>query len=284
MPLIQVNNLAVQFSKRKVLKNINLTVEEGSVTAIVGPSGSGKTTLLRTLNLLQTPSEGSVEVAGVQVEANKLNKAVTRQIRAQSTMVFQQFNLFKNLTALENVMSPLIYNKVATFDEAKAQALKVLRDFDLEKIADQYPVTLSGGQQQRVSIARAIVSKPKVVLFDEPTSALDPEMVSGVLNAIAKLAKQHITMVIVTHEIEFARQIADQAIFVEDGEILAQGPANEILSSTGSGRIADFVNSLENRGQPETANVVEGHKPTNQHRFKVISNRQSVATGIQANQ
>lgn len=247
MSLIQISNLAVQFSQRKVLKNVNLSLEEGSVTAIVGPSGSGKTTLLRTLNLLQTPSEGTVTVAGVTVAAKHISKADVRKIRNQSTMVFQQFNLFKNLTALENVMSPLLYNKLAGFDEAKSKALEVLRDFGLEQIGDQYPVTLSGGQQQRVSIARAIVAKPKVVLFDEPTSALDPEMVSGVLTTIAKLAQQHITMVIVTHEIEFARQIADQAIFVENGEVLAQGPANEILATDGTGRIADFVNSLEKR-------------------------------------
>lgn len=247
MSLIQISNLAVQFSQHKVLKNIDLTFEEGSVTAIVGPSGSGKTTLLRTLNLLQSPSEGTVTVAGITVDAKHISKADVHKIRSQSTMVFQQFNLFKNLTALENVMSPLIYNKLAGFDEAKATALKVLSDFGLESIADQYPVTLSGGQSQRVSIARAIVAKPKVVLFDEPTSALDPEMVSDVLTTIAQLAQQHITMVIVTHEIEFARQIADNAVFVENGEVLAQGPAKEILSTKGTGRIADFVNSLENR-------------------------------------
>ncbi|MFC6254083.1 amino acid ABC transporter ATP-binding protein [Secundilactobacillus hailunensis] len=247
MSLIQVSNLAVQFSRRKVLKNINLTLEKGSVTAIVGPSGSGKTTLLRTMNLLQLPSEGTVTVAGVTVDAKHISKTDVHKIRNQSTMVFQQFNLFKNMTALENVMSPLIYNKLAGFDEVKSTALGVLRNFGLESIADQYPVTLSGGQSQRVSIARAIVAKPKVVLFDEPTSALDPEMVSDVLTTIAQLAQQHITMVIVTHEIEFARQIADNVIFVENGEILAQGPANQILSTDGTGRIADFVNSLEKR-------------------------------------
>ncbi|MFT8360031.1 amino acid ABC transporter ATP-binding protein [Liquorilactobacillus satsumensis] len=253
MPLIKVKNLAVQFGKKKVLNNINLEIPEGSVTAIVGPSGSGKTTLLRTLNLLQLPSDGSIAIDDAQIDAQHIERAKIKQIRTKSTMVFQQFNLFKNLTALENVMSPLVYNKKTKLNEARKTALAVLKDFGLEKIAAQYPVTLSGGQQQRVSIARAIVAKPKVVLFDEPTSALDPELVAGVLNAIAKLAEQDITMVIVTHEIEFARQIADQAIFVEDGEIVDQGVAKELLSTQGNGRIANFVNSLVNRGQIEVA-------------------------------
>lgn len=217
------------------------------MTAIVGPSGSGKTTLLRTLNLLQLPTSGEIEVDGVKAQSQKISSKKIQAIRHKSTMVFQQFNLFKNLTALENVMSPLVYNKVTGFDEAKDTATKILREFGLEQIADQYPVTLSGGQQQRVSIARALAVKPKVILFDEPTSALDPEMVADVLNAIARLAAQDITMVIVTHEIEFARQIADQAVFVEDGEIRAAGDAKEILATGGTGRIADFVNSLENR-------------------------------------
>lgn len=243
----------MQFGKKKVLNNINLEIPEGSVTAIVGPSGSGKTTLLRTLNLLQLPSDGSIAIDDAQIDAQHIERAKIKQIRTKSTMVFQQFNLFKNLTALENVMSPLVYNKKTKLNEARKTALAVLKDFGLEKIAAQYPVTLSGGQQQRVSIARAIVAKPKVVLFDEPTSALDPELVAGVLNAIAKLAEQDITMVIVTHEIEFARQIADQAIFVEDGEIVDQGVAKELLSTQGNGRIANFVNSLVNRGQIEVA-------------------------------
>ncbi|KRL97089.1 abc-type polar amino acid transport system, atpase component [Liquorilactobacillus satsumensis DSM 16230 = JCM 12392] len=243
----------MQFGKKKVLNNINLEIPEGSVTAIVGPSGSGKTTLLRTLNLLQLPSDGSIAIDDAQIDAQHIERAKIKQIRTKSTMVFQQFNLFKNLTALENVMSPLVYNKKTKLNEARKTALAVLKDFGLEKIAAQYPVTLSGGQQQRVSIARAIVAKPKVVLFDEPTSALDPELVAGVLNAIAKLAEQDITMVIVTHEIEFARQIADQAIFVEDGEIVDQGVAKELLSTQGNGRIANFVNSLVNQGQIEVA-------------------------------
>lgn len=251
MTLIQVKNLSVKIGHKQVLRNIDLDIPEGSVTAIVGPSGSGKTTLLRTMNLLQVPSEGTIEVDGVLAKANHISKDSTRKIRDKSTMVFQQFNLFKNLTALGNVMSPLIYNKIAKFDEAEKIAQQTLANLGLEQIADQYPVTLSGGQQQRVSIARALVSKPKVVLFDEPTSALDPELVASVLNTIATLALQNITMVIVTHEIEFARQIANQAIFVEDGAIVAQGDAKTLLSAEGDGRVSAFVNSLDNRAHIE---------------------------------
>ncbi len=242
-----MKNLSVRFGNNQVLKNINLEVPEGSVTVIVGPSGSGKTTLLRTLNLLQLPSTGEVEVDRVLAKAGKISKATIKKLRQKSTMVFQQFNLFKNLTVLENVMSPLVYNKLAKFDDARQLALKTLTEFGLDKIAKQYPVTLSGGQQQRVSIARALIGKPKVILFDEPTSALDPEMVASVLNTIATLASEDITMVIVTHEIEFARQVADQAVFVEGGSVVDQGPAKTLLSPTRSDRIAAFVNSLENR-------------------------------------
>ncbi|MCV3762753.1 ATP-binding cassette domain-containing protein [Companilactobacillus farciminis] len=247
MTFIKVKNLSVKFGNKPVLKKINLTIPEGSVTAIVGPSGSGKTTLLRTLNLLELPTTGEIDIDGIKAKSKDITKKKIKDIRRKSTMVFQQFNLFKNLTALENVMSPLIYNKIASFDEAKEIALSILKKFDLKQIKDQYPATLSGGQQQRISIARALAVKPKVILFDEPTSALDPEMVADVLNVIAELASQNITMVIVTHEIEFARQIADQAVFVENGEIIASGLAKEVLSSEGKGRITDFVNSLENR-------------------------------------
>lgn len=215
------------------------------MTAFVGPSGSGKTTLLRTLNLLQEPSEGSVEVNGSVAEAGKINKRVIEQVRQNSAMVFQQFNLFKNKTALDNVAAPLILNGQLPKDQARQRAQEVLEQVGLGKVAHQYPVTLSGGQQQRVSIARAIAVKPKVILLDEPTSALDPELVESVLQTIAALAREHVTMVLVTHEMEFARQIADQAVFVEDGEILDRGPAKELLSGDKPGRISAFVNSLE---------------------------------------
>lgn len=245
MSLIKVKNLSVNIGQKPVLKQINLEVEEGTVTAFVGPSGSGKTTLLRTLNLLQEPSEGSVEVNGSVVEAGHISKQVIAQVRQNSAMVFQQFNLFKNKTALENVAAPLILNGQLPKAAARQRAQEVLEQVGLGQVAHQYPVTLSGGQQQRVSIARAIAVRTKVILLDEPTSALDPELVESVLQTIAALAREHITMVLVTHEMEFARQIADQAVFIEDGEILDQGPAKELLSGDQPGRISTFVNSLE---------------------------------------
>lgn len=226
------------------MKHINLSVEEGTVTAFVGPSGSGKTTLLRTLNLLQLPNTGRLSVAGMTVTADHITKKKIQAIRQNSAMVFQQFNLFKNMTVKQNVAAPLVLTGEATKKQAEVRALKVLEEVGLSNVIDQYPITLSGGQQQRVSIARAIVGKPKVILLDEPTSALDPELVESVLNTIAALAKQHITMVLVTHEMAFARQIADQAVFIENGQVVDQGPANQLLAGSDKGRISSFVNSL----------------------------------------
>ncbi|MFT8394187.1 MAG: ATP-binding cassette domain-containing protein [Liquorilactobacillus ghanensis] len=241
-----MKNLAVEIGHKKILDNISFNIEKGTVTAFVGPSGSGKTTLLRTLNLLQFPTNGSVKIGDTIANSENISKKIVKQLRKNSAMVFQQFNLFKNLTTLENVANPLIYNNLATKKEAAKEALNVLKKVGLEKVADQYPVTLSGGQQQRVSIARAVAMKPKVILLDEPTSALDPELVESVLQTIAELAKKHITMVLVTHEMEFARQIADEAVFVEEGQILAKGPAKKLLSGkTSSPRIDSFINSLK---------------------------------------
>jgi len=234
----------VNIGQKQVLKHINLSAEEGSVTALVGPSGSGKTTLLRTLNLLQLPSEGSVTVGDITANAGQCHPKIIRDLRQNSAMVFQQFNLFKNMTVKDNVAKPLIFNGIATRKEAEKIALNVLNQVDLSGVVDQYPVTLSGGQQQRVSIARAIAIHPRVILLDEPTSALDPELVESVLQTIANLASKHVTMILVTHEMEFARQIADQAVFIENGEILDQGPAKNLLSGTRPGRISLFVNSL----------------------------------------
>lgn len=214
------------------------------MTAFVGPSGSGKTTLLRTLNLLQQPSSGSVTINGVTAEAGQINKKKIQDLRQNSAMVFQQFNLFKNLTVRQNVSSPLLFNKILSQKEALERAEEVIDSVGLSSVIDQYPITLSGGQQQRVSIARAIAVKPKVILLDEPTSALDPELVESVLRTIADLARQHITMVLVTHEMEFAKQIADNVVFIENGEVIKQGTANEILSGAGNDRISSFVNSL----------------------------------------
>ncbi|MGB2563010.1 amino acid ABC transporter ATP-binding protein [Leuconostoc mesenteroides] len=244
MALIEVNNLSVEIKKKKILQGINFSVEKGEVTVLVGPSGSGKTTLLRTLNLLQEPSQGTIKIGGTSIDGRKINKKSTRSLRSESTMVFQQFNLFKNMTVIENVMAPLLLNKLAKWDEAHDIAASVLSEVGLVAFQDKYPSSLSGGQQQRVSIARAIAAKPSVVLLDEPTSALDPELVGSVLKTILALAKQHITMVIVTHEMEFARLIGNQIIFLENGQIVHKGSPDQVLSSNGPKRLNDFVNSV----------------------------------------
>ena len=255
MTLISLKKLDVTIGKKQILKNIDLEVEEGSVTVFIGPSGSGKTTLLRTINLLQKPSQGILRISNTEVDTSKLSKNAIREIRQYSTMVFQSFNLFKNFTVLENVYRPLILNGKYSKTESKEIALQALKDVGLEKFASQYPATLSGGQQQRVAIARAVAFHPEVILFDEPTSSLDPEMVESVLQVIANLAKKNITMILVTHEMEFARKIADKAVFIENGEILTQGDAKILLSNEGShDRVRSFVNSLY-RGAPESAEL-----------------------------
>lgn len=255
MTLISLKNLDVTIGKKQILKNIDLEVEKGSVTVFIGPSGSGKTTLLRTINLLQKPSQGILRISNTEVDTSKLSKNAIREIRQYSTMIFQSFNLFKNFTVLENVYRPLILNGKYSKSEAKEIALQALKDVGLEKFASQYPATLSGSQQQRVAIARAVAFHPEVILFDEPTSSLDPEMVESVLQVIVNLAKKNITMILVTHEMEFARKIADKAVFIEDGEILTQGDAKILLSNEGShDRVRSFVNSLY-RGTPESAEL-----------------------------
>lgn len=255
MTLISLKNLDVTIGKKQILKNIDLEVEKGSVTVFIGPSGSGKTTLLRTINLLQKPSQGILRISNTEVDTSKLSKNAIREIRQYSTMIFQSFNLFKNFTVLENVYRPLILNGKYSKSEAKEIALQALKDVGLEKFASQYPATLSGGQQQQVAIARAVAFHPEVILFDEPTSSLDPEMVESVLQVIVNLAKKNITMILVTHEMEFARKIADKAVFIENGEILTQGDAKILLSNEGShDRVRSFVNSLY-RGTPESAEL-----------------------------
>lgn len=255
MTLISLKNLDVTIGNKQILKNIDLEFEKGSVTVFIGPSGSGKTTLLRTINLLQKPSQGILRISNTEVDTSKLSKNAIREIRQYSTMIFQSFNLFKNFTVLENVYRPLILNGKYSKSEAKEIALQALKDVGLEKFASQYPATLSGGQQQRVAIARAVAFHPEVILFDEPTSSLDPEMIESVLQVIVNLAKKNITMILVTHEMEFARKIADKAVFIENGEILTQGDAKILLSNEGShDRVRSFVNSLY-RGTPESAEL-----------------------------
>ena len=205
--MISVEKLTKSFGKNTVLDNIDLSIQEGEVVTIIGPSGSGKSTLLRCLNLLEKPDNGIIKIAETELDVKHHSKKEELALRNQSAMVFQSYNLFKNKTALENItLAPLVNQKLN-----KAEA------------------TLSGGQQQRIAIARALAVKPKVLLFDEPTSALDPERVNEVLQVIQQLAKQKITMVIVTHEMDFAKHVADRIIFMADGHIVEQGPAKQVI-------------------------------------------------------
>lgn len=253
MSLIEMKDIEVTIGNNRVLKNINLKLESGTVTAFVGPSGSGKTTLLRTINLLQKPQKGLLKVDNKSVDTSSLSKNDIKEIRSHSTMVFQHFNLFKNFTVLQNVSNPLVLSGKHSKTEADALAYESLAKVGLSDFIHRYPATLSGGQQQRVAIARAIAFKPEIILFDEPTSSLDPEMVESVLQVIAKLAQENISMVLVTHEMEFARKIADEVVFIENGEILTKGSANLLLSNDSThDRVKAFVNSLY-RGAQESA-------------------------------
>lgn len=239
--MIKVEQLSKSFGKNAVLKKVDLHIQEGEVVAIIGPSGSGKSTLLRCLNLLEKPDSGRIHIADVSLDTAKYSHREEIALRHQSAMVFQSYNLFKNKTALENItLSPVVaqgLNKA----EAEQLGLALLKQVGLEQQAHQYPVTLSGGQQQRVAIARALAVKPKVLLFDEPTSALDPERVNEVLQVIQQLAKQKITMVIVTHEMEFAKNVADKVIFMADGHIVEQGEAKQVIDNPQQEQTKRFV-------------------------------------------
>ena len=227
--MISVEKLTKSFGKNIVLDNIDLSIQEGEVVAIIGPSGSGKSTLLRCLNLLEKPDNGIIKIAETELDVKQHSKKEELALRNQSAMVFQSYNLFKNKTALENITLAPLVNQKLNKAEATDLGLSLLKQVGLSEQANQYPVTLSGGQQQRIAIARALAVKPKVLLFDEPTSALDPERVNEVLQVIQQLAKQKITMVIVTHEMDFAKHVADRIIFMADGHIVEQGLAKQVI-------------------------------------------------------
>ena len=230
--MISVSHLSKRFGNNEVLKEINLNIKEGEVVAIIGPSGSGKSTLLRCLNLLEKPNTGTIRIDKVILNSEHYNHKQETNLRKQSAMVFQHYNLFRNKTALENITYPLIVAQKMKKSEAQQYGISLLERVGMLAYADQYPVTLSGGQQQRVAIARALAVRPKVLLFDEPTSALDPERVHEVLQVMLKLAKEKITMLIVTHEMEFAKYVADRIIFMANGIIVEEGQAKSLIDNT----------------------------------------------------
>ncbi|MBB6040490.1 putative amino-acid transport system ATP-binding protein [Oribacterium sinus] len=240
--LIEIEHLSKSFpGGTEVLKDISLEIHKGDIVAIIGPSGTGKSTLLRCLNYLTVPSEGKIRIGECTVDVKSHTKEEVYALRRKSSMVFQQFNLFKNKTALENVMEAL--TKVQKMPKAEAEEISkhLLEQVGMGDRMDFYPSKLSGGQQQRVGIARALAVNPEVILFDEPTSALDPEWVKEVLATIQEVAKEGRTMLIVTHEISFARQVANRILFMEEGKIQVDAPPEEFFSDTKQERLQQFL-------------------------------------------
>ena len=238
---VKVVNLIKNFGDLEVLKGIDLEIEEGEVVCLIGPSGSGKSTVLRCLNRLEVASGCTIEVDGFEITDKKID---INKVRENIGMVFQQFNLFSNKTVKGNIMFAPVELKKMTKQQAEETAMQLLKRVGLEEKADVYPHQLSGGQQQRVAIARALAMNPDIMLFDEPTSALDPEMVGEVLAVMKELAKQGMTMVVVTHEMGFARDVADRVLFMADGVIVEQGTPEEIFSNPKEPRTKDFLNCV----------------------------------------
>ncbi|UVK54326.1 amino acid ABC transporter ATP-binding protein [Mesorhizobium sp. AR02] len=247
-PVLRLDGICLKFGDKRVLNGIHLSVVEGEVVVLIGASGSGKTSLLRCINLLNIPTSGSIVIGdetlfdrqadgkGAQIPAQEVNR-----IRSKTGMVFQQFNLFPHMTALENVMEGPVIVKKEPKEQARQTALKLLDLMGLAQHVEKYPRQLSGGQQQRVAIARAMAMQPKVMLFDEPTSALDPELVGEVMKAMVELARSGMTMVIVTHELGFAFEVADRVVFLDQGLVAEQGPPAKVLLHPEHPRLKTFV-------------------------------------------
>ena len=242
--MINVENLSKNFGNLKVLKNISTTINKGEIISIIGPSGSGKSTFLRCINKLEEPTEGHIYIDGMDLMDKKTD---INKIRERVGMVFQHFNLFPNMTVLENLtLSPIMVKKESK-DEAEKYALYLLEKVGLSDKAKSYPTQLSGGQKQRIAIARALAMKPEVILFDEPTSALDPEMIKEVLDVMRDLAKEGMTMLIVTHEMGFARNVGNRILFMDNGEIIEDCSPKDFFENPTNERIKDFLNKVLNK-------------------------------------
>jgi ABC-type polar amino acid transport system ATPase subunit len=239
--LVELDQVTKSFGDNVVLKDVDLTVERGSAIVIAGPSGSGKSTMLRCVNGLEPIDSGEVRFEGTPVDYS--GKALSR-LRADIGVVFQQFNLFPHMNVLDNVVLGPVKSKGVSREEARERARRLLERVGIPEKADEYPADLSGGQQQRVAIARALAMEPKLMLFDEPTSALDPEMIREVLDVMRQLARDGMTMIVVTHEMGFAREVCDRIVFIDDGEIVEEGPPDEFFSSAKSPRAKEFVDKI----------------------------------------
>ena len=227
--LIRLDGLKKSYGNKEILHHVSFSAQKGDVVSILGPSGTGKTTLLRCLNYLEVPNAGTLSIGDVSVDFSHISSSDVTALRKKSTMVFQSFNLFRNKTVLENVMAGLIYGKKMKKKDAYEIAMTELERVHMDRFAKMYPAELSGGMQQRVGIARALAPKPEVIFFDEPTSALDPELVGEVLDTISDIASRGITMVIVTHEMNFAKEISSKVLFMMGGEVVEEGAPKEIF-------------------------------------------------------
>ena len=240
--MLEIKNIKKSFSKKRVLKGISLTVEKGDIIGIIGPSGCGKSTLLRAINYLAPPDDGSIVFEGNKIEA----KSNLISIRRKIGMVFQQFNLFDNMTILENIILSPVETGIMTKNEAIKEAKQFLKKIDLIDKKDFYPSQLSGGQKQRIAIIRSLMMKPELMLFDEPTSALDPEMIGEVTNLMREIANEGMTMIVVSHEMNFIKNFCTKVIFMEEGKILEEGTSNEIFNSPKCEALKNFLSKVEN--------------------------------------
>lgn len=245
IPAVKISHLSKSFDDVEVLRDISITVEKGQTISILGPSGSGKSTLLRCINWLEIPDRGKIEIAGKRIGVTEKNlpqpQSQLAKIRARTSMVFQSFNLWPHLTILGNVIEAPVHVQKVPKADAIAYAEELLKKVGMEHKKDAYPWSLSGGQKQRVAIARALAMKPEVILFDEPTSALDPELVSEVLAVMKSLAEEGYTMIVVTHEMEFARQVSDQVVFMDKGLVVEQAEPETFFAQAQSERLKQFL-------------------------------------------
>lgn len=242
--MIEIKGLSKRFHENVVLDSIDLKIKQGEVVAIIGPSGSGKSTFLRCMNFLEEPESGSIRIDDFEINVNQKTKGQIRALRQYTAMVFQQFNLFRRKTALENVMEGLTVVKKIPKKEAEKIALEQLKKVGLSDRINHYPKQLSGGQQQRVAIARALAMNPSILLFDEPTSALDPELVGEVLDTIKRAAQEGNTMIIVSHELNFVRRVANRVLFLEGGKIMEDGSPKEVFENPKSERTKAFLSKF----------------------------------------
>lgn len=239
--MLNIQNLKIAFGEKEVLKGVDLDVEKGDVVTFIGPSGTGKTTILKCINYLVEPDEGQMQLSDINVDFQSINKKEILKLRRNTAMVFQQFNLFKNKTVVENVMDAQIAVQKKSKKEAYAKSMDLLEKVGLLEKEKEYPSKLSGGQQQRVSIARALAVEPELVLFDEPTSSLDPELVTEVLKVIERVAKTGATILLVTHEMDFARKISNKVVFMENGKVVEQGSPEQIFENSQNERTKQFL-------------------------------------------